>query len=142
MKVLLLQDVKKIGRKHEIKEVSDGYARNFLIPKKLAAPADEKAMAIKKDFEESEKSALANYKDLSARLSKEVLEFKVKVGNKGEVFGSVNAEQIKTALKDKGYGGVEVLLEKPIRILGENKVEVSFGKGLKGAVKIVIGPQL
>lgn len=136
MKVLLLQDIKKIGRKYEIKEVSEGHARNFLIPKKLAVPADRKAAAIKKDFEESEKNTFAGYKDLSDRLSREVLEFNVKTGSKGEVFGSVNAEQIQKTLKDKGYKGIEIRLEKPLRALGENLVGVDFGRGVKGTVKV------
>ena len=142
MKVLLLQDVKKIGRKYDIKEVSDGYARNFLIAKKLAVPADEKALAFKKYSEESEKKIEASYKDLANRLSKEMLEFKVKTGAKGEVFGSVNADQIKAAIKEIGYGEVEIELEKPLRNLGENIIEVSFGKGVKSAVKIKLVAQL
>ena len=99
-------------------------------------PADEKAVAFKKDSEESEKNTLANYKDLAERISKEVLEFKVKTGNKGEVFGSISAEQIQKSLKERGYKQVAVRLEKSLRTLGENLVEVGFAKGIRGAVKV------
>jgi large subunit ribosomal protein L9 len=141
MKVLLLQDVKKVGRRNEIKEVSDGYARNFLIPKKLAMPADEAALKIKKATDEKEAELVAKLKNLSEKLKNDILEFRVKSGKEGEVFGSVSAEQIKKSLEEKGYGKTEVLLEKPLRLMGNHKVGINFGRGIRGEATVKLSPQ-
>jgi large subunit ribosomal protein L9 len=139
MKILLLQDVKKVGRKMEVKEVSEGYARNFLFARKLAVPADAGAMKIKAQAEARENELVSRYKEMAKKLAGEVLEFKVKTGQKREVFGSVTAKDIEATLLRKGYGGqnnLAIILEKPIRVLGEHKVEVSFGKGVGGQLTI------
>ncbi|MDO8466767.1 MAG: 50S ribosomal protein L9 [bacterium] len=136
MRVLLLQDVKKVGRKHDIKEVSDGYARNFLLARKLAVPADATALKIKASAEKKEQELLAKYSAEVVRLKSEVLEFPVRSGSKGEVFGSVTVADIKKALEAKGFSDCEVELEQSLRFLGEREVEVVFGKGIRGKVKV------
>lgn len=123
----------------EIKDVSDGYARNFLIARKLAVPADEAAIKLKAQTEKKDAEAISGYQQLLERLKSEVLEFKVKVGTKGEVFGSVTAENIKDALLRQGYGGqnnLTVILKKPLHALGEHKIEVNFGKGVRGEANV------
>lgn len=98
MKVILLSDVKKVGKKGEIVEVSDGYGRNFLLNKKLAVLATKKSMEIldeqnlQHDLEEKQKEADA--KALKQKLTKITLEFHVKTGEGGRVFGSVSTKQI------------------------------------------------
>jgi len=114
----------------EIKEVSDGYARNFLIAKKLAVPADESALAMKRFQISEEEKEKQKYLELANKLKGEALEFKVRSGEKGEVFGSVNAAQIKKTLEEKGYGEVRVDLKNPLKSLGDHKISVSFGKGI------------
>lgn len=141
MKVLLLQDVKSIGRCLEVKDVSDGYARNFLFPRKLAVPADATALKTKAAAEAQEKSIIEKYQKLAARLIKEPLEFKVKTGPKNEVFGAINKEAIKKNLSQKGFGGVDIFLSQPIKKLGEQKVAVNFGRGVKGEAKIILKPE-
>ena len=139
MKVLLLSDVRKLGKKYDVKEVSEGYARNFLFARKLAVPADAGAMKIKAQAESRENETVGRYKELAKRLVGEVLEFKVRAGQKGEVFGSVTAKDIEAALLRKGYGGqnnLAIILEKPLRALGEHKVGVNFGKGITGEVRV------
>lgn len=136
MKVLLLQDIKKLGRKHEIKEVSEGYARNFLFPRKLARAADEIALRIKSEAETAEKSLLDKYRELAEALKKETLEFKVKTGAKKEIFGSVKGEEIKKALLKKGYGETEPELDQPLKALGEHKVKINFGRGVSGEIRV------
>lgn len=138
MKVLLLKDVRKVGKKYEIKEVSDGYARNFLFARKLAVPADEGAMKIKAKAEAGESALISRYKEMAAKLNRETLEFKVRAGEKGGVFGSVTSQQIKKALLEKGYEVAEVVLEKPLRALGEHKVAISFGRGITGEAKVLV----
>ena len=98
MKVILLSDVKKVGKKGEIVEVSDGYGRNFLLNKKLAVLATKKSMEIldeqnlQHDLEEKQKEADAQA--LKQKLTKITLEFHVKTGEGGRVFGRVSTKQI------------------------------------------------
>ena len=98
MKVILLSDVKKVGKKGAIVEVSDGYGRNFLLNKKLAVLATKKSMEIldeqnlQHDLEEKQKEADAQA--LKQKLTKITLEFHVKTGEGGRVFGSVSTKQI------------------------------------------------
>lgn len=138
MKILLLQDVRKIGKKHEVKDVSDGYARNFLLARKLAVPADAGAMKIKAEAEAKDAALLSGYRELAGKLSGDTLEFKVKTGPKGEVFGSVTTEQINKTLAERGYRGAEAVLDKPLRSLGEHKVEIDFGRGIKATARIIL----
>ena len=97
MKVILLSDVKKVGKKGEIVEVSDGYGRNFLLNKKLAVLATKKSMEIldeqnlQHDLEEKQKEADAQA--LKQKLTKITLEFHVKTGEGGRVFGSVSTKR-------------------------------------------------
>ncbi|OGY63773.1 MAG: 50S ribosomal protein L9 [Candidatus Harrisonbacteria bacterium RIFCSPHIGHO2_12_FULL_48_16] len=135
MKVLLLENVKKIGRKNEIKEVSDGYARNFLIPNKKAMPANQTALHLKNNAETKENTLLARYKELAEKLNGETLVFELKTGLNGEVFGSINAEQIEKTLKEKGYGETEVSANS-LKTLGEHQATVRLGRGINGTVKV------
>ncbi len=141
MRVLLLQDVKKVGRKYDIKDVADGYARNFLLANKLAVPADANALRLKAEADKKEQALLAQYSRAVEDLKKEILEFKVRSGSKGEVFGSVTAADIKKALEAKGFSDFSVELDQSLRFLGEREVEVVFGKGIKGRVKVKLSPQ-
>lgn len=105
MKVILLSDVKKVGKKGEMLEVSDGYARNFLIRQKLAVAATEKSKEIlemqkaEEAEKEAEKEAEANV--IKKKLEKITLEFKVKTGKGGRVFGSVSSKQVCEELQKK-----------------------------------------
>ena len=107
MKVILLSDVKKLGKKGDIVEVSDGYGRNFLVNKNLAVMATKKSMEIldeqnlQHDLEEKQKESDAE--DLKKQLAKITLEFHVKTGEGGRVFGSVSTKQIVAQLHEK-YG--------------------------------------
>lgn len=140
MKVLLLQDIRSIGRKFEIKEVADGYARNFLFPKKLATLADEKSQMLKAEHDQKLATGLAELKAAIAMLAKEPFEFNVKAGKQGEVFGSVSKKDIEERLHTKGFKKCEVLLDHPIKSTGEHEVEVNFGQGVHGKAKINIKP--
>lgn len=105
MKVILLDDVKKVGKKGEIVEVSDGYGRNFLLNKNLAVIATKKSMEIldnqnlQHDLEEKQKENEAE--QLKEKLKSIVLEFHVKTGEGGRVFGSVSTKQIVAQMMEK-----------------------------------------
>lgn len=107
MKVILLDDVKKVGKKGDVVEVSDGYGRNFLLKQKLAVLVTKKSMEIldeqnlQHDLEEKQKEADAE--EIKKKLANIVLEFHVKSGNGGRVFGSVSTKQIVAQLNNE-YG--------------------------------------
>lgn len=138
MQVLLLQDIKGLGRRFDIKEVKDGFARNFLFPKKLAVPADEQALKIKDAALKEKRHELAKYEALAARLKELTLEFKVRTGEHKEVFGSVKEADILKSLEAHGIAGGHVVLERPLKTLGEHKISVKFGEGVSGEVKVVL----
>lgn len=144
MKIILLQDIPNVGRKNDVKDVSDGFARNFLFAKNLAKPATEaaiKMLAGQRVREEREKSEeYQKYKALMDKLKSLVLNFKVKMGAKGRAFGSVTAVKIRDALKKQGVEIEKewVLLEDSIKTTGERKVQIKLPNDLMGEVKVVV----
>ncbi|PIR86788.1 MAG: 50S ribosomal protein L9 [Candidatus Harrisonbacteria bacterium CG10_big_fil_rev_8_21_14_0_10_49_15] len=142
MKVLLLQDVKGIGRKHEVVNAADGYARNFLIPRKLAQSYSGEAVRLKKDVDAAKDQELQVHKDNAERLANEPVVFKVKVGEHGEVFGGVSDKLIEKRLEEMGICGGKIELAHHLKELGEHKVEVHFGRGIQGPAKIVLEKEL
>lgn len=134
MKVILIRDVKGIGRKGEVKEVNDGYARNFLIAKKYAAQATEGVIQ-KVQKEKLEKSAshekkLQELHTLAKSLEGLKLHFSLKAGDKGELFGSVQAKDILRELERYKVVDGRVMLDHQIKTLGEIPVSVDVGEGV------------
>ena len=138
MKVILLRDIKNIGKKNDVKEVSDGYARNFLFPKNLAQPATPESLAKRASQIAQTEEEFQKLKKLAAKLQNEVLEFKIKTGPKGEVFGVVGKEDIENELMKKGYGRVNAELYKSIKKIGDVEVIISLGAGIKVKIRIRI----
>lgn len=144
MKIIFLQDIPRVGKKHNVKEVSGGYARNFLFPQKLAKSATEnalKSLTFQKTKEEREKSEeYQKYKFLAKRLKNITLNFQVKLGNKGRAFGSITAVKIRDALKKQGIEIEKdwVILEEPIKTTGERLIKIKFPQGLIAEVNIKI----
>lgn len=146
MKVILLEDVKKVGKKGEIKEVADGYARNFLIARKLAVAASETSLkvldkenAIKKAHEEElKKEAEA----LKAKLAQMTFEFKVNVKN-GRVFNSVSTKQLHDELKRQGItiDKRKIIDNEPITSLGYSNIRIELYKGVIGNIKVLLKEQ-
>lgn len=142
MKVLLLQDVPKTGKRGEVKNVSDGYARNFLFPKKLAKPAtDALAHAVERQVENKKKAkenALSSLESAIKNFS-ETLVFER--GANGEtLFGSVTAKDIAEALAKKGVRVTEknIDLKHPLKQLGSVSVSVSVGGKKTGNIPVEI----
>ena len=144
MRVILLQDIKNLGKKDDIKNVSDGYARNFLFPKKLAKPTTEAALKelTKEKYEETKKLSTEHQKakTLAEKLKTVVLNFKVKLGEKGRAFGSVTPVKIREALKKQGIeiDKDTILLEDSIKTTGEKLVKIKLPYNLYGEIKILI----
>ena len=144
MKVILRQDVRAVGRRGVIKEVSDGYARNFLIPRNLADAATTRALAsynarqhIEHAHEEKNKNI---YQALAIRLKSLGLRFKVKVGEKGRAFGSIARREIQEALGAQGISLEQdwILLDEPIKSTGEKIIPVALPYGIQSEIKITI----
>jgi len=144
MKVILLKDIEKLGKKYEVKEVADGYARNFLIRRGLAKPATEKLikwaeeqrkLAIKKAQEQ-----LKKVQKLASQLDGQEIEFVVKVGKQGELFESINQMKIAKKLKEMGFDikKTQVELEKPIKELGEFPVKINLDQGLEAEIRVIV----
>ncbi|HRX57512.1 MAG TPA: 50S ribosomal protein L9 [Eubacteriales bacterium] len=145
MKVLLEQDVKGTGKKGEIINVSDGYARNYLLPRKLATPADAQAINAAK----IQKSAAAHRKfqagmaarDLAKQLEGASVTVRAKVGENGRLFGAITGKEIAAALKEQKQVEIDkkkIALSEPIRALGEYTVRVSLFENTFAAVKVVV----
>ena len=143
MKVILLENVKSLGKKGEVVNASDGYARNMLFPKKLAVeatPANMKSLAAKKKSEE--KIAAQNLqaaKEMAADLAKKEITVAIKVGAGGKAFGSVSTKEIADAAKQ--LLGLELdkkkmLLENPIRELGTHTVQIRLHPEVVGDLKV------
>ncbi len=148
MKVILLQNIKNVGQKDEIINASDGYARNFLFPKKLAVPADKENMAklksrenskqYKKDQEREKAQEIAN------KLSKIMIKVKVKVGESGKIFGGVSSKEIAEVLRKEHQIEIDkkkVELKEPIKVLGITNVKIKLYEGIYGNVKVDVLPE-
>ena len=142
MKIILLENIKGIGKKLDVKEVKDGYARNFLLPKKMAEAATPQAL--KKLIEEKSKKKEERGKlvtvlgERAGKIQKLTLSFKLKTGGKKEVFGSVNAKDIERVLEERGIPDAKADLEKPIKVLGKTTIPVDLGEGVKTEVKVLV----
>ncbi|MBI2035576.1 MAG: 50S ribosomal protein L9 [Candidatus Liptonbacteria bacterium] len=141
MKIILLQDVRKVGKKNEIKDVSDGYAKNFLIARGLAKPATTEEIKNlenrKQKVEEERKEQKEKLAALAKELGEKPLEFKVKTGKKGELFAAIGAKEIEAELKKKGIDS-KVDMEKPLKALGEHQVEIDLGFGIKTKIWVCV----
>ena len=145
MKVILAQDIKSVGKKGQIIDASDGYARNYLLPKKLAVIADATNLNELKTKQEANKykkyMSMANAKELSEKMKNFVLNFKIKAGENGKTFGSVTAKDIADELNRKYYVEVDkkkVCLSDSIKSLGVYNIEIKLFEGISGIVKVVV----
>ena len=147
MKVILTGDVQKLGKSGELKVVADGYARNFLIPRKLAVPAAGGAYrAWQHDIANREEKREREREDAEVaaqRIASTTLTLGVKVGEGGKLYGSIGAKDIADAL---GRRGIEidrhkVDLEEPLKTLGTYKVAVKVFQGLSAEVTVVVEPK-
>lgn len=136
MKVLLEQDVKGTGQKGQIVEVSDGYARNFLLPRKLASPADAasiNAANIRKSAAQHKKfQAGVDAREQAKKLEGITVSVQAKVGENGKLFGSITAKEIASALESQAGITVDrkkIMLKEPIREAGTQQVSVRLFEG-------------
>ncbi|HHT06471.1 MAG TPA: 50S ribosomal protein L9 [Hydrogenispora sp.] len=145
MKVILLSDVKALGKKGDLKEVSAGYARNFLFPKKLAVEAtpgnlrrlEEEKVRQKEQAAKDEATA----RQLAAQLDGLTLTFETKAGEGGKLFGSITGKDIVDRLQQETkieLDKKQLNLPEPIKAMGEHEVAVNLYRGVKATLKIQV----
>ena len=143
MKVILKENIKGVGKKNEVINASDGYARNFLFPKNLAVEAtpenmnklnsQNEAKQYKKDVEK-EKA-----KEIAKKLENITLQIKVQAGENGKIFGSVSSKEISEILEKQYKISIDkkkIELKEPIKVLGTRTVEARLFEGVTGKIKL------
>ena len=148
MKLILLQDVKGQGKKGEIIEASDGYARNFLMPRKLAAPATADVLNAKKIADEATQRRMRLEKEAAEKLAKELkdlpVHIKAKAGSGGKLFGSVTAKEIAEEMKKQHQVDVQknkIVLEETIKNFGTYEVKLKLYPEVTGTLRVVVEEQ-
>ena len=148
MKVVLLEDVKSLGKKGDIVEVSEGYARNFIIPKKKGVEANQEnlnTLKLQKANEEKiAKEKLEAAKELAAKLNEASVSLTIKGGKDGRTFGSVSSKEIEEAIKSQ-LGLVidkkKLVIAEPIKTFGNHEVKVKLHKDVTAALKVKVGEE-
>ena len=143
MEIVLLEDVKSLGKKGQIVKVNDGYARNYILPKKRGVEANAKNLNDLKlqqaHAEKVAKEQLEAAKELAARLEKGTVELKVKTGEGGKVFGSVSSKEIAAAVKEQ-YGleldKKKIQIQEPLKTLGVHEVAVRLHKDVTAKLRV------
>lgn len=145
MKVILLQDVKSVGKKGEIIEANDGYARNFLLPKKMAVEANNKTMNdLKLQNANQEKVAaqlLADAKAFAKELESKEIIVHIKAGEGGKTFGSVSSKEIAASFKEQCGVDIDkkkIQLQEPIRNFGVYDVKIKLHPQVTGSLKVKV----
>ncbi|MFA4998552.1 MAG: 50S ribosomal protein L9 [Candidatus Paceibacterota bacterium] len=147
MKVVLLNDVEKIGKKFDVKEIKNGYARNFLIPKGLAKPATKEALewlkVQKEIMEKKAEESLKGFQQTVSAIDGQEVIVSVKVGDEGQLFESVTAQKISERLKEMGFDikKSQLELESPIKEVGEFPVKVKFEHNLEAEIRVIIAEE-
>ena len=144
MKVILLQDIKNVGKKDQIINASDGYARNFLFPKNLAVEATKentmKLEAKQRNHEAQKAQELAEARELGAKIEEVTLNIKAKAGDSGKLFGAVTNKEVAQSLKEQS--GLEVdkkkIVLRDIKSLGETTADVKLHPKVTAKLKILV----
>ena len=149
MKVILKQDIKGVGKKDQIIEAADGYARNYLLPRNLAVPADVGNMNKKKkkntsaDYRRQED--LKEAKAIAEKMRTITVKITVKAGENGRLFGAVTSKEIAEALKKDFNIEVDkkkILLDESIKVAGVTKVDVKLNEGVMAKVTVMVIPSI
>lgn len=147
MKVIFLKDVKGQGKKDEIKEVKDGYAKNFLIKNKYAVAYTETSnKRLNEEIETRKKKNeedIKNANEIKKKLSKEKIVFNVKTGKEDRVFGSISTKQIKDELDKLGYDidKKKIMIDLPISSLGHHIVKIELHKEVIANLEVILNKE-
>ena len=144
MKVILLKDIKNLGKKFEIKEVKNGYARNYLIPKGLVKPVTKEALEwleIQKEIEQKKvEEELKKVQELASSVDGLEVTIPVKVGEKGQLFEAITQQKISEKLEELGFKikKQQINLKTLIKEFGEFPIKVNFEHNLEAEIKVII----
>lgn len=147
MEVILREDIEKLGSRGQVVKVADGFARNFLLPRRLAVPATE---ANRKIVEQERQAALRREakektaaEELARMLSAVTLTIKQKAGEADQLFGSVTAKDIAELLEKQGYtiDRKKILLDHPIKTLGEHKVALKLHREVSVEIPVIVNKE-
>ena len=148
MKVILKQDIKGVGKKDQVINASDGYARNFLLPKGLAVVADSTNMSNLKSKNEAnvykKNQELENAKSIANKLDATTLKIKAKVGDNGKLFGGITSKEISEHLKKDFNVEVDkkkIVLNENIKQIGTTLVQVKLYEGVVAKLKVMVEEQ-
>jgi large subunit ribosomal protein L9 len=147
MKVILQKDIPNLGDAGDIKEVSPGYARNFLLPRKMVIVANESSKKAIDHQKKLVKIKKEKRKKQSEKIAESItgleLQIAVQVGEEGKLFGSVTAMDIAKKLKEKGFeiDKRKIMIETPIKQEGEYTVKIKLDEGQAPAIKIIVGKE-
>ena len=144
MKIILIKDVEKLGKRYEVKEVASGHARNYLIPRGLAIQASKKLLKwaeTQRDIKEKKaEEKLKKVSDIVSEIDGLEIEIPVKVGKEDQLFEKVSQQKILESLKELGFKvkKSQIDLEKPLEEVGEFPVKIKFEHNLEAEVKVII----
>ena len=147
MEIILREDVEKVGVRGAMVKVADGYARNYLFPKRLAVPATESNKKIVEQEREAylrrEAKLKGEAESLAQMMSNIRLTFRQRVGENDQLFGSVTAKDIADALEAQNYHieRRKVHLDEPIRTLGEHKVTLRLHRDVNAEITVIVEPE-
>lgn len=145
MKVILLEDVKSLGKKGDIINANDGYARNYILPKKLgveATPANMNDLKLKKANDDKVAAKLLqDAKDFAKEIEEQSVVLKMKAGEGGKAFGSVSTKEIATAYKERYQKEIDkkkIVLPEPIKNFGAYEVKIKLHPQVSGVLKVKV----
>ena len=147
MKVILLQDIEKVGKKYDVKEVADGYAKNFLFPQKLAQIATKNALiwaqTQREIYAKQIEKELEVIQAQASSIDGQEITMEVKIGNKDQLFESISATKIAEKLKENNINvdKRQIILKEPIKELGEYPIKISFPHNLEAEIKLTVVAQ-
>jgi large subunit ribosomal protein L9 len=143
MKIILLQDIKTLGKKGEIKDVAEGYGRNFLIPKKMAQVATASAMKnieeLRAKEKEEEIATREKFRSIADKLKSQEIVLKAKEKG-GKLFGSVTQKDITQALKNSGFDILEkaIIIKEAIKKTGQYEITVELSRDVETKIKLIV----
>lgn len=144
MRVILLQDIDNLGKRYEIKDVKDGYARNFLIPKGLVKPATEEALkwleVQKEIIEKKAEEELKKVEEIVSKIDGVEVMISVKIGEEEQFFEKITTQKISEKLKELKFEikPAQIELEEPLEELGEFPLKVKFEHNLEAEIRVII----
>jgi len=144
MQIILLEDIEKLGKKFDIKEVADGYALNFLIPKGKAKKATKETLkwlkSQKENLEKKSEDELKKTQDFASSIDGQEIMLPVKIGEEGQLFESITSQKIAEKLKELGFEvkKTQIDLVEPIKEMGEFPVKIKFEHNLEAEIKLIV----